>query len=65
MPQRAGSPACRSDSRAVPAEGEVLVRAHYAGINPVDWKLQEARCVTFPATPGADFSGEIVVVCRF
>lgn len=46
----------------VPAAGEVLVRVHYASINPVDWKLQEAGRLSFPATPGGDFSGEVVAV---
>lgn len=44
----------------VPAAGEVLVRVHYASVNPVDWKLQQAGRLPFPATPGGDFSGAIV-----
>ena len=47
---------------AVPAAGEVLVRVHYASVNPVDWKLQEAGRLPFPATPGGDFAGEVVAV---
>jgi NADPH:quinone reductase-like Zn-dependent oxidoreductase len=43
----------------VPAAGEVLVRVHYASVNPVDWKLQEAGRLPFPATPGGDFAGEV------
>ena len=46
----------------VPAAGEVLVRVHYASVNPVDWKLQEAGRLPFPATPGGDFSGEVIAV---
>lgn len=46
----------------VPAAGEVLVRVHYASVNPVDWKLQEAGRLPFPATPGGDFAGEVVAV---
>ncbi|WP_200948910.1 nuclear transport factor 2 family protein [Pseudoxanthomonas sp. Root630] len=42
--------------------GDVLVRVHYASINPVDWKLQEAGRLPFPATPGGDFAGEVVAV---
>jgi NADPH:quinone reductase-like Zn-dependent oxidoreductase len=43
-----------------PAAGEVLVRVHYASINPVDWKLQEAGRLPYPAIPGGDFAGEVV-----
>lgn len=46
----------------VPAAGEVLVRVHYASVNPVDWKLQEAGRLQFPATPGGDFSGEVIAL---
>jgi NADPH:quinone reductase-like Zn-dependent oxidoreductase len=46
----------------VPAAGEVLVRVHYASINPVDWKLQEAGRLPFPAIPGGDFSGEVIAL---
>lgn len=42
------------------AAGEVLVRVRYASVNPVDWKLQQAGRLPFPATPGGDFSGEVV-----
>jgi NADPH:quinone reductase-like Zn-dependent oxidoreductase len=59
----AGGPdALRIDSVPVPAPatGEVLVRVHFASINPVDWKLQEAGRLNFPAIPGGDFSGEII-----
>lgn len=45
-----------------PAAGELLVRVHYASINPVDWKLQEAGRLKFPATPGGDFSGEVIAL---
>lgn len=44
----------------MPAAGEVLVRVHFASVNPVDWKLQQAGRLPFPATPGGDFAGEIV-----
>lgn len=46
----------------VPAAGEVLVRVHYASVNPVDWKLQLAGALKFPAVPGGDLAGEIVVL---
>lgn len=43
-----------------PGPGEVLVRVHYAGVNPVDWKLQERGALPYPAIPGGDFAGEVV-----
>lgn len=43
-------------------DADVLVRVKYASINPVDWKLQQAGRLRFPATPGGDFSGEVVGV---
>jgi NADPH:quinone reductase-like Zn-dependent oxidoreductase len=47
-----------------PGAGEVLVKVHYAGVNPIDWKLRSGAYhaympVTFPGTPGRDFSGVI------
>lgn len=45
-----------------PAAGEVLVRVHYASVNPVDWKLQLAGALKFPAVPGGDLAGEIVAL---
>ncbi len=48
-----------------PKKGEVLVRIHAAGINPVDWKTCAGEAVAsrlnnpFPFTPGWDISGEI------
>jgi NADPH:quinone reductase-like Zn-dependent oxidoreductase len=38
----------------------VLIRVHYASINPVDWKLQQAGRLRFPAIPGGDFAGEVI-----
>ncbi len=57
-----GPEALRVESVPVPtpAAGEVLVRVHHASVNPVDWKLQQAGRLPFPATPGGDFAGEIV-----
>ena len=46
----------------VPAAGEVLVRVRNASINPVDWKLQAAGALDFPAVPGGDLAGEIVAL---
>lgn len=44
----------------VPAAGEVLVRVHFASVNPVDWKLMAAGRLPNPAIPGGDFAGEVV-----
>ena len=44
----------------VPGPDELLVRVHHAGVNPVDWKLQERGALPYPAIPGGDFSGEVV-----
>jgi NADPH:quinone reductase-like Zn-dependent oxidoreductase len=46
----------------VPRSGEVLVRVHYASINPVDWKLQQAGRLPFPAIPGGDFAGAVIAL---
>lgn len=43
-----------------PGPGELLVRVAYAGVNPVDWKLQERGALPVPAIPGGDFSGRVV-----
>jgi NADPH:quinone reductase-like Zn-dependent oxidoreductase len=50
--------------RPHPAAGEVLVRIHAAGINPVDWKIREGHLDkmlhhTFPLVLGWDFSGVV------
>jgi len=47
-----------------PQEGEVLVRVHSAGVNPVDWKiragyLKDFMPTTFPYVPGADLAGVV------
>lgn len=49
----------------VPGEGEVLVRARAAGVNPLDWKIRQGRLrhlisVRFPFIPGSDIAGEVV-----
>lgn len=53
--------------RPKPAKGQVLVKIHDAGVNPVDWKIREGymkgfRPKSFPYTMGQDFSGEVVEV---
>lgn len=50
--------------RPHPGPGEVLVRVHAAGINPVDWKIREGYLKemlhhTFPLVLGWDLSGVV------
>jgi NADPH:quinone reductase-like Zn-dependent oxidoreductase len=50
--------------RPVPQAGEILVKVHAAGVNPVDWKiregyLKEMHSYNLPLIPGWDFSGEV------
>ena len=50
--------------RPHPSEGEVLVRVHAAGINPVDWKIREGHLKemlhhTLPLILGWDVSGVV------
>jgi NADPH:quinone reductase-like Zn-dependent oxidoreductase len=50
--------------RPEPAEGEVLVKVHAAGVNPVDWKIRAGHLRAFRDYPmpfilGWDFSGAI------
>jgi NADPH:quinone reductase-like Zn-dependent oxidoreductase len=50
--------------RPEPAEGEVLVKVHAAGVNPVDWKIRQGymrgfRDYPIPFILGWDFSGTI------
>lgn len=49
-------------ARPVPQAGEVLVRVHAAGVNPIDWKirrglLKDAFPTSFPHLPGRDLAG--------
>jgi NADPH2:quinone reductase len=44
--------------------GEVLIHVHYAGVNPVDWKMGEGRfqagnSCTFPLVVGRDVAGVV------
>lgn len=42
--------------------GQILVRVHAAGVNPVDWKIREGhlkRSLRLPLIPGWDFSGVV------
>jgi NADPH:quinone reductase-like Zn-dependent oxidoreductase len=50
--------------RPEPGTGEVLVRVHASGVNPVDWKVREGYMrqmvpLELPAVLGLDFSGVI------
>lgn len=52
-----------------PGEGEVLVRVHGAGLNPIDWKTRKGMGFvatqienSLPWTPGYDAAGEVVDV---
>lgn len=51
-------------SRPKPESGEILIRVHAAGVNPVDWKIREGHFRKFidyplPVIPGQDFSGVV------
>jgi NADPH:quinone reductase-like Zn-dependent oxidoreductase len=50
--------------RPVPKANEVLIKVHFAGVNPVDWKfragyLKEYMPLQLPFVPGIDVSGTI------
>lgn len=47
-----------------PGAGEVLVKVHSAGLNPVDWKIKVWGILyekesDFPAVLGCDIAGEV------
>ena len=47
--------------------GQLLIRVHAAGVNPVDWKLREGRLqgavdLTLPIIPGGDLAGVVEAV---
>src|SRR5437867_6372378 len=47
-----------------PQAGEVLLRVHAAGVNPLDWKIRqglmkEVMPMTFPYTPGIEVAGVV------
>ncbi len=50
--------------RPEPQAGEVLLRVHAAGVNPIDWKIRQGlmkdfQPVTFPYTPGIEMAGVV------
>src|SRR5258706_2246124 len=50
--------------RPEPQAGEVLVRVHAAGVNPIDWKVRkglfkDVRPVPLPFTPGSELAGTV------
>ena len=50
--------------RPEPQRGEVIIRVHAAGVNPLDWKIRagymrEFIPHSFPLIPGWDFSGVV------
>jgi NADPH:quinone reductase-like Zn-dependent oxidoreductase len=50
--------------RPQPQAGEVLIRVHAAGVNPIDWKVREGEMKDFwphkfPLIPGWDLSGVV------
>ncbi|CCN70644.1 NADP-dependent oxidoreductase [Vibrio nigripulchritudo] len=58
--------AIQSEAIPEPAEGEVLVKVHFAGVNPIDVKTRkglgwaaEANKDNLPWTPGYDVSGVV------
>jgi NADPH:quinone reductase-like Zn-dependent oxidoreductase len=53
-----------SAPRPIPQAGEVLIRVHAAGVNPIDWKVREGYMKDlwphkFPLIPGWDLSGVV------
>src|SRR2546428_1951102 len=50
--------------RPEPQAGEVLLRVHAAGVNPIDWKIRQGLMKdfmppTFPYTPGIEVAGVV------
>ena len=50
--------------RPEPQAGEVLIRVHAVGVNPVDWKIREGWMkdflpMQFPYIPGLDIAGVV------
>jgi NADPH:quinone reductase-like Zn-dependent oxidoreductase len=50
--------------RPVPQQGEVQIRVHSAGVNPIDWKIRAGYLKTYmpvelPRIPGLDVAGTV------
>ena len=61
-----GTETIRIEEAALPAPqpGQLLIRVHAAGVNPIDWKIragymQQMLPLQFPVTLGGDFSGVV------
>jgi NADPH:quinone reductase-like Zn-dependent oxidoreductase len=55
--------------KPTPGWGEILVRVHAAGVNPIDWKVREGYMkqwskYEFPLIPGWEFSGVVELIGR-
>ena len=53
-----------STPRPMPSATEILIKVHFAGVNPIDWKfraglLKNYMPVQLPSVPGIDVSGTI------
>src|SRR5579871_3594112 len=66
--QYGGSDQLKYEEAPLPQIGpdHALVKVHYAGVNPIDWKIREGfrriQAASFPFTLGQDFAGEVVDV---
>ncbi|MFF0079123.1 NAD(P)-dependent alcohol dehydrogenase [Streptomyces canus] len=45
-----------------PARGQVLVKVHAAGVNPIDTQLRRLRLGSFPRGTGVDYAGEVAAL---